>query len=409
LLGRCRLCTSPLIHLVADLGVTPLANAYLRREQLDAPEPAYPLRVFLCGTCFLLQLEAVVHPETLFTDYLYFSSYSDTLLDSAKEFAGNAIARFGLAADDRVIEIASNDGYLLRNFAAAGVSVLGIEPAANVAATAVAAGVPTMVAFFGSAIARRLADDGKQATLVVACNVLAHVPDPRDFIAGLRILLRPGGTAVVEFHHVLNLVARGQFDAVYHEHFQYLSLLAAERAFCAEGLAVVDVEEIPAQGGSLRLHAQRREDAGPPSDAVRELLDRERAAGLNDLDRFQLLGAHIARARAELRRFLAEARGRGESVVGYGAAAKGSTLLNGAGVGADLIAYTVDRNPHKQGRYLPGSHIPIDHPDRVRETRPDYLLILPWNLTDEIVSQMAHIREWGGRFVVAVPSLRIID
>jgi SAM-dependent methyltransferase len=409
LLGRCRLCTSPLLHLVADLGATPLANAYLRREQLEAPEPSYPLRLFFCSTCFLLQLEAFVEPETLFSEYLYFSSYSDTLLASAKAFAASAVGRFGLTVDDRVIEIASNDGYLLHNFMKAGVDVLGIEPAANVAETAIAGGVPTVVTFFGSATARRLAEQGKQATLVVASNVLAHVPDPRDFIAGLRILLRPGGTAIVEFHHVLNLVAHGQFDAVYHEHFQYLSLLAAERAFSAAGLAVVDVEEIPAQGGSLRLFAQRRDDAGPPTDAVRELIAREQASGLDTLDRFRTLGEHMTRARAALWGFLTAARCRGESVVGYGAAAKGNTLLNCSGVGADLIAYTVDRNPHKQGRYLPGSHIPITSPDRVRETRPDYLLILPWNLTDEIVSQMAHIREWGGKFVVAVPSLRIID
>ena len=407
--GRCRLCTSPELHLVADLGATPLANAYLRRDQLGVPEPSYPLRLFLCGTCFLLQLDAVVEPEALFSEYLYFSSYSDTLLASARTFAANAMSRFGLTAGDAVVEIASNDGYLLRNFAGAGVEVLGIEPAANVADAAVAGGVPTVVAFFGGDTARRLADQGKQATLLIANNVLAHVPDPRDFIAGLRILLRPGGTATVEFHHVLNLVAQGQFDAVYHEHFQYLSLLTADRAFAAEGLAVVDVEEIPAQGGSLRLYAQRREDAGPPSETVREVLARERASGLDTIVPFRTLGEDIARAREALRRFLTEAHQRGETVACYGAAAKGNTLLNCSGVGADLIAYTVDRNPHKQGRYLPGSHIPIEHPDRIRDTRPDYLLILPWNLTDEIVAQMAHVREWGGKFVVAVPSLRIID
>src|SRR5688572_7430440 len=272
--------------------------------------------------------------------------------------------------------------------------MLGIEPAANVAHAAVAGGVPTVVTFFGSATARRLADEGKQASLLVANNVLAHVPDPRDFIAGLRTLLRPGGTATVEFHHVLNLVEHGQFDSVYHEHFQYLSLLTADRAFAAEGLAVVDVEEIPAQGGSLRLHARRCEDAGPASDRVRDLLARERASGLDRVERFRTLNDDIAGARTALRGFLTEAQHRGETVVCYGAAAKGNTLLNGSGVNADLIAYTVDRNPHKQGRYLPGSHIPIEHPDRIRDTRPDYLLILPWNLTDEIVAQMAHIRAW---------------
>ena len=398
-----------MLQLVADLGATPRANAYLRRDQLDAPEPSYPLRLFLCGACYLLQIEAAVAPEALFSEYLYFSSYSDTLLASARTFTADAMTRFGLTPGDRVIEIASNDGYLLRHFARAGVDVLGIEPAANVADAAVAGGVPTMVAFFGSDTARRLAAEGKHASLLVANNVLAHVPDPRDFIAGLRILLRPGGTATVEFHHVLKLVTQGQWDAVYHEHFQYLSLLAAERAFAAEGLAVVDVEEIPAQGGSLRLSAQRREDAGPAGDRVREILARERAAGLDAVERFRTLAEDIARARDALRGFLLEARDRGKSIVCYGAAAKGNTLLNCSGVGSDLIAYTVDRNPHKQGRYLPGSHIPIAHPDRVRDTRPDYLLILPWNLTDEIVAQMAHIREWGGKFVVAVPSLRIIE
>jgi SAM-dependent methyltransferase len=409
LLSRCRLCASPLLHLVADLGATPLANAYLRREQLSAPELSYPLRLFLCGACFLLQLESVVEPEVMFSEYLYFSSYSDTLLASARSFATSATARFGLTGGDRVIEIASNDGYLLRNFMASGADVLGVEPAANVAGVAVASGVPTVVTFFGSAVARRMAEEGKQAKLLVANNVLAHVPDPRDFIAGLRILLRPGGTATIEFHHVLNLVARGQFDAVYHEHFQYLSLLAVERAFAAERLAIVDVEEIPAQGGSLRLYAQRCEDAGTPCERVRLVRDSEIAAGLNTVDRFRTLGRDLAQAQAALREFLAGARHRGETVVGYGAAAKGNTLLNCAGIGADLIAYIVDRSPYKQGRYLPGSHIPIEHPDRVRDTRPDYLLVLPWNLTDEVVAQMAHIRQWGGRFVVAVPSLRVIE
>ena len=381
----------------------------MRRDQLGAPEPSYPLRLFLCRACYLLQLEAVIEPEALFSEYLYFSSYSDTLLASARAFSAEAVRRFGLTTGDRVVEIASNDGYLLRNFAATGVDVLGIEPAANVAAAAVAGGVPTVVRFFGSGTARCLADEGKQASLLVANNVLAHVPDPRDFIAGLRILLRPGGTATVEFHHVLNLVEHRQWDAVYHEHFQYLSLLAVDRAFAAAGLTVVDVEEISAQGGSLRLFAQRREDAGPPSARVREMLARERASGLDTVERFRTLAGDIVRARDALREFLIEARRRGRRVVGYGAAAKGSMLLNCSGVGSDLIEYTVDRNPHKQGRYLPGSHIPIEHPDRVRDTRPDYLLILPWNLTDEIVAQMAHIREWGGRFVVAVPSLRIIE
>jgi SAM-dependent methyltransferase len=405
----CRLCAEPLRHLVADLGTTPLANAYLRPEQLTGPETYFPLRLFFCDRCLLLQLQAVVAPDALFSEYLYFSSYSETLLAASRRFADSAIDRFGLKADGCVIEIASNDGYLLRHFAARGVDVLGIEPAANIARAAEASGIPTVVRFFGTRVAQELADAGTRARLLIANNVVAHVPDPKDFIAGLRLLLAPGGTASVEFHHALHLVHGLQFDNIYHEHFQYWSLAAAQRAFAAAGMTIVDVDEIPAQGGSLRVYAQHAEDAGAPDRRVTTILTREAATGLFEASGYARLAEDITTIKLGLLDFLVDARRAGRSVVCYGAAAKGNTLLNCCGVRGDLIDYAVDRSPHKQNHYLPGSRIPIAHPDRIRETKPDFLLILPWNLTEEIVAQMSHIREWGGRFVVAVPSLKIIE
>jgi SAM-dependent methyltransferase len=406
----CRFCGTPLVHVFADLGVTPLANAYLRADQLQQPEPTYPLKAFVCGRCFLVQLEAFAAPEAIFGHYAYFSSYSETLLAESQAFADSVSARLGMKPGDRVVEIASNDGYLLQYFLRKGMDVLGVEPAANIAEAARAKGVATVCRFFGAAAARELAAEGPRARLLVANNVMAHVPDLNDFVAGLAILLAPGGTLSVEFHHVLRLIAQRQFDTIYHEHFQYFSLGSACDVLAAHGLIAEDVEELAAQGGSLRVYARHREDAAAqvPGPRVRETLANEEAAGLRSIDVYLAFSRQVGELTRALPAFLSEARNAGRSVVCYGAAAKGNTLLNACGIGPDLVAYAVDRSPHKQGLFLPGSHIPIHHPDKVRETRPDYLLILPWNLRDEIVGQMSYIREWGGQFVVPIPELRVL-
>jgi hypothetical protein len=406
----CRLCGEPLHHVAADLGSTPLANSYLRPDQLSTEEKRYPLKALLCGKCFLVQLDTLVDPQEIFGagDYAYFSSYSDTLLRSTEAYAGQMCRRLGLTSSDRVIEIASNDGYLLRHFVERGIPVLGIEPAANVARAAIERGVPSLTRFFGAALARELASAGTVGRLVVANNVLAHVPDINDFLRGVRELLAPNGLFTLEFHHLLSLVERCQFDTIYHEHYQYFSLRTACTALSSHGLTVIDVEPLAAQGGSLRVYAMHAAEASAePSAAVREVLAQEQAAGLHSPARYVEFARGIATIRRNLVAFLTNARQAGQSVVCYGAAAKGNTLLNYCGIGADLVDYAVDRSPHKQGLFLPGSRIPIYHPDRVLETRPDYLLILPWNLSDEIMDQMSAIRRWGGQFVVPVPDLRL--
>ena len=405
----CRLCTEPLRHLAIDLGGTPLANAYLRPEQLDEVEPCYPLRVFLCDRCGLVQVGTLVDPAILFGDYAYFSSYSDTLLKQSRAYADAMASRLSLAAGDRVIEIASNDGYLLQYFLARGLDVQGIEPAATVAAAATSKGIPTLVQFFGSAVATELAAAGRQGRLIVANNVIGHVPDVNDFIAGLKILLAPDGMITLEFHHLLSLVEQGQFDTIYHEHFQYFSLETAYRALARHGLAVVDVESIPAQGGSLRVFVQHEGGSDAPSPRVADMLASENAAGLRSLETYRRYTERIKAVKLELLAFLVTARRMRKTVACYGAAAKGNTLLNYSGIRSDLVEYAVDRNPHKQNLFLPGSRIPIYAPERVRETKPDYLLILPWNLSAEIMEQMAEIREWGGQFVVPVPELRVFQ
>jgi SAM-dependent methyltransferase len=404
----CRSCGDALSHVFADLGASPLANAYLTREQVNQVEPHYPLRALVCSRCFLVQLPAVVPPEAIFGDYAYFSSYSDTLLRHAQTYVEDITARLGLQRGDRVVEIASNDGYLLQYFSGSGVDVLGIEPAANVAETARKKGIPTLVRFFGSALARELAADGRRARLIAANNVLAHVPELNDFIAGLKILLAPGGVATLEFHHLLPLVEQHQFDNIYHEHLQYFSLFAARAALARQGLAVVDVEEFAAQGGSLRVHVQHEDEAGAPHERVAVVLAREEAAGLRELATYSRFAAKVLATKLDLLSFLVEAKRAGHSIACYGAAAKGNTLLNYCGVTADMIDYVVDRNPYKQGHYLPGSHIPVRDPDAVRATRPDYLLILAWNLLDEVTTQMAHIREWNGRFVTPIPKVHVL-
>ncbi len=405
----CRFCAAPLAEVFVDLGASPLANSYLEPAALRRPESFYPLCVYLCGECLLVQLPEEERPDAIFSDYAYFSSYSDSWLEHARAYAERMVGELGLGSGSRVVEVASNDGYLLRWFKERGVPVLGVEPAANVAEAAEAAGIPTRVRFFGTETARGLAAEGLHADLLVGNNVLAHVPNLNDFVAGLKIALAPRGVLTMEFPHLLRLMAEDQFDTIYHEHYSYFSLAAVRRVFAHHGLTIYNVEELPTHGGSLRIFARHAEDGSRPElPAVAALLAREAAAGLDRAEGYRDFTARVERLKRGLLRFLIDAKEEGKTVAGYGAPAKGNTLLNYCGVRSDLLAYTVDRSPHKQGRYLPGTRIPIHGPEKLAETRPDYVLILPWNLRDEIVGQMAHIREWGGRFVVAVPAVEVL-
>ena len=405
---RCRLCAAPLTHPVWDLGAAPLANAYRREDQPANQQPHYPLRLYVCHRCDLLQLEAVASPEVIFADYAYYSSYSTTLLQHSQAFANAVSARLNLVPGDLVIEVASNDGYLLRYFQKRGLDVLGVEPASNIALAAVANSIPTVARFFGGETARELVAQGRRPRLVVANNVVAHVPDPNGFIRGLETLVAPRGTITLEFHHLLRLVEDAQFDTIYHEHFQYFSLRSIAGALAAHGLLVVDVEELPTQGGSLRVYAQRAATADPPRPTVAAVREREDAARLADPATYRALAQRADRLKADLLAFLTDAKRRGKSVVCFGAAAKGTMLLNYCGVRSDLVDYALDSNPHKQGLRLPGSDILIHGPEYAREARPDYLVILPWNISDEIVNQMAYVREWGAHFVIPAPALRIL-
>ncbi len=404
----CRLCDAPLTHTFVNLGMSPLANRYLMPAQLNEMEPFYPLHAWVCDQCLLVQLEEFESPASIFTDYAYFASYSDTWVEHARLYVNMVIDRFRLGGTSQVVEIASNDGYLLRHVMAKGIPVLGVEPAANVAAEAISKGIPTLVEFFGEAMARRLVTAGTQADLLVGNNVLAHVPALNDFIRGLAVLLRRGGVITMEFPHLLRLIEGSEFDTIYHEHFSYFSLISVERAFGRHGLKIFDVDELPTHGGSLRIYATHATD---PIERVSERIEglraREEAAGLDRLDVYLRFGERVQETKRRLLEFLIDVKRAGQTIVGYGAPAKGNTLLNYCGIRDDFLEYTVDRSPHKQGRFLPGTHLPIHHPDRIRETKPDYLLILPWNLKDEIMAQMAFIRTWGGRFVVPVPEATI--
>ncbi len=405
----CRFCGAPLSHVFVDLGCQPLANSYLEPEDLGKAETFLPLCVYVCGECFLVQLPEEERPEAIFSDYAYFSSYSESWLRHAEAYAAAMVERCGLGAGHQVIEVASNDGYLLRWFAERGIPVLGIEPAGNVAAAAEAAGIPTLVKFFGAATARELAAAGTRADLLVGNNVLAHVPDLNDFVAGLKILLAPTGVLTMEFPHLLRLMAEDQFDTIYHEHYSYFSLSTVRRVFAAHGLTLFDVEELPTHGGSLRIFARHAEDVSKRiEEPVVDLLAREAADGFSHLETYRSFEERVRRVKRGLLRFLIEAREAGRSIAGYGAPAKGNTLLNYCGVRTDFLDFTVDRSPHKQGRFLPGTRIPIHGPDRLREARPDYVLILPWNLKEEIMEQMADVRSWGGRFVVAIPEVKVL-
>ncbi|MEQ1757553.1 MAG: class I SAM-dependent methyltransferase [Vicinamibacterales bacterium] len=407
---RCRLCDAPLHRPVIDLGATPLANSFLAATDLGDDEPQFPLRAYLCASCQLLQLEAISTPSDIFSRYAYFSSYSQTLLRESERYAQATIDRLELRAGDSVMEVASNDGYLLQFFHRAGLKVLGVEPARNVAAAARERGIPTVSHFFGTQVAETLVREHGQPRLLIANNVVAHVPDINDFFGGLRTLLAPDGTLSIECHHVLSLVRHAQFDNIYHEHFQYFSLHSLSHALAAHGLTPVDVEEIPAQGGSLRVSARHAAspEARGPSPRVAAMLALEDCAGLGRQETYATLALRIADIRVGLRRFLEAAKEDAKSVVCFGAAAKGNTLLNYCGVHDDLVDYAVDSSPHKQGHFLPGSHIQVHAPSRLAETKPDYVLILPWNISEEIMAQMDGVRAWGGQFVVPVPTLRVL-
>ena len=404
---RCRFCGTPLTHVFADLGMSPLANSYLSEEELGQMEPFYPLRALVCHECFLVQLEDYETPDVIFSDYAYFSSYSTTWLEHSRRYAEMAIERLGLTERSQVVELASNDGYLLQYFVERGIPVLGIEPAANVAEVAREKGIRTMVKFFGQATGREVAAMRK-ADLLIGNNVLAHVPDLNDFLGGMKLVLGPRGVITMEFPHLLHLIDRNEWDTIYHEHFSYFSFLTATNVFARHGITLFDVEELPTHGGSLRIYGKHAEDESHPvTERARELAEREREHGFDRVETYVGFSEKIKRTKWELLEFLIAQRRECSQIVAYGAPAKGNTLLNYCGVGTDFIEYTCDLNPHKQGHYLPGTHIPIRAPEAIRETRPDLVFILPWNLKDEIIEQLSFVREWGGRFLVRAPELRV--
>jgi hypothetical protein len=404
----CRLCGAELTHTFVDLGMSPLCESYLPAEHLDDPETFYPLHVRLCGQCLLVQLPAYVAGEDIFSDYAYFSSYSDSWVAHAKRYADEMTSRLGLTAGSLVTEVASNDGYLLQHFHAAGIPVLGVEPAANVAKAAQGKGIRTVVHFLGPETGEAIAAEYGRADLVAGNNVFAHVPDIRGFAAGLRALVKDTGLVTLEFPHLLRLIERRQYDTIYHEHYSYLSLLTASRALESAGLHVVDVDELTTHGGSLRVHARPAETASAPSERVRAVLRAEEAAGLHTVAGHAGFAVAVDKIKADLLGFLLAAKAEGKTVAGYGAPGKGNTLLNHCGIRTDLLSYTVDRSPHKQGMFLPGTHIPIYAPERIAETKPDYILVLPWNLRDEISEQLAYVRSWGGQLVFPIPALEIV-
>lgn len=406
----CRFCASELQHTFVDLGMSPLCQKHVEPEDLSKMEPFYPLHVWVCDRCFLVQLEEFVAPAEIFGDgsYAYFSSYSDSWVAHAQSYTEKMVGLLDLDDKKRVVELASNDGYLLQHFTQRGIPSLGIEPASNCAAAAIERGVETLVAFFGRETARRVAADFGLADLLLGNNVLAHVPDINDFVGGMKLLLSTSGVITMEFPHLLQLVEQNQFDTIYHEHFSYLSFGTVEEIFGAHGLRVFDVDELPTHGGSLRIYACHDESTERPTgERAIELRERERARGMRDLAFYAQFGDRVHETKRALLSFLIEARESGKTVVGYGAPGKGNTLLNYCGIRTDMLDYTVDRSPHKQGRFLPGTRIPIFAPEMIFETRPDYVLILPWNLKNEIMDQMATVREWGGRFVTPIPRVEV--
>lgn len=405
----CRLCGSESLASVVDLGATPPCERILTEAQLDEPEMTYPLHLRLCQSCLLAQIPALITPEDTFTEYAYFSSYSTSWVEHARRFTHDATERLGLGGESFVVEVASNDGYLLRHFVERGVRCLGIEPSVNVGDAARDADVPTLTAFLTAGLGADVREAHGPADLVVANNVYAHIPDVIGFTRGLRRLVADDGWVAIEVHYLLPLIEQNQFDTIYHEHFQYYTVASAQRALASGGLSLVDVELLPTHGGSLRLWATPEEAAGDPSARMLDVLAREKAAGLHELSGYIGFSQRVSRLRRSVVRFLVDAAERGETVVGYGAPGKGNTLLNYCGIRPDLLPYTVDRNPYKHGKYTPGMRIPVLHPDRIAADRPDYVFVLPWNLRDELTQQLSYVGEWGGRLVFPIPGLEIVE
>jgi len=407
---KCRFCKTSLKHTFVDLGMSPLSNSYLELKQLNQVENFYPLCTYICDRCLLVQLEEFESPDHIFSDYAYFSSYSDTWLNHAKQYTSLIIDRFGFNKSSQVVEIASNDGYLLQFFQERNIPVLGIEPANNVAQVAESKGIQTLVKFFGVQTAQELVSQNKKADLLLGNNVLAHVPNINDFVEGMKILLNPEGVITLEFPHLWQLINHNQFDTIYHEHFSYFSFITVEKIFAHHGLTLFDVEELPTHGGSLRIYGKH--DCNQDlvvSDRLLVLKEKERQAGLDKVETYLQFSDQVMATKRKLLNFLIEVKNAGKTIVGYGAPAKGNTLLNYCGIRTDFIDYTCDRSPYKQGLFLPGTHIPIYAPEKIRETKPDYVLILPWNLKDEIKEQLAYIREWGGKFVVPIPEVEVLE
>jgi SAM-dependent methyltransferase len=408
--GNCRFCKTELKTSVVDLGMSPLANAYIKPERKRGLEYFFPLHAFICEKCFLVQVEEFETPQAIFSDYAYFSSYSKTWLEHCQNYTDLMVEKFEFNPKSLVIEIASNDGYLLQYFKEKNIPVLGIEPAENVAKVAEQKGIPTVVKFFGVQTAQALIEQGKKADLLLGNNVLAHVPDLNDFVKGMKMLLNDRGVLTMEFPHLLNLIEENQFDTIYHEHFSYFSLQAVEKVFNHHGLALFDVQELPTHGGSLRIYAHHKEDTTHKlTPNIDKLKEKEVRFGLDKLATYKDFKEKVCETKRKLLEFLIEAKRAKKTIVGYGAPAKGNTLLNYCGVRQDFLDYTVDISPHKVGCLLPGTHIPIEHPDKIKETKPDYVLILPWNFKDEIMGKTQFIREWGGKFVIPIPEVHVID
>jgi SAM-dependent methyltransferase len=405
----CRLCGSRVTTTFVDLGMHPLCESFVKPDQIDAMEPFYPLHAQVCDSCFLVQLKEYVSPEHIFNEYAYFSSYSTSWVDHAKRYCEMIAERLNLGPQSLVVELASNDGYLLQHFDPLGVPVLGIEPAANVAKIAKDKGVPTRVDFFGVRLAKELVSEGISADVIAGNNVLAQVPDLNDFVAGMKILLKPEGVVTLEFPHLLTLIDENQYDTIYHEHFSYFSFTTINEMAKRHGLKLIDVEEIPTHGGSLRVYLAHEGSARPVSASVQELLEREEGIGIRSSELYQSFSEQVCRSKRSLLSFLIEAKEAGKTICGYGAPGKGNTLLNYCGIGPDFLDFTVDRNPYKHGRFTPGTHIPILPVEAIDEAKPDYILILPWNLKDEIVNQMRHVGSWGAKFIVPIPKVSIID
>src|SRR2546426_607518 len=408
--NSCRFCGASMCHTFVDLGMSPLCESYVPAARLNQMEPFYPLHVYVCQVCFLVQLQEYISPAEIFSEYAYFSSYSDSWVAHATRYTDMIVERLKLGPESFVVEVASNDGYLLQHFVKRGIPVLGIEPAANIAPVAEEKGVPTLAKLFGRQTARELVAEGTQADLLVGNNVLAQVPDVNDFVAGMKLLLKPGGVITLEFPHLMRLMQENQFDTIYHEHFSYFSFMTAERIFVAHGLTLFDVEELPTHGGSLRIYACHAEDSSRSvSERATKLSAREESAGFNRLETYASFTDQVHETKRRLLEFLISAKRKGKRIAGYGAPGKGNTLLNYCGIRTDFLDYTVDRNPYKHGKFLPGTHIPIHPPERIRETRPDYVLILPWNLRQEIVTQLAYIKEWGGQCLIPIPEVQVCD